>query len=568
MALRLKDRLLDALVRRGLVNSQGVSKALEAHRSRGGSLSDILITMGLVEPQALTAVFGQEFRIPPIDLRKIRLDRTLAKHIPQRLATYYQIVPISVIDKTLTLAMADPLNILALDDLTAATGLTLTPLLATREQIQAAIQELYGTSMTQALTELPGVEEGALEIVEVAGAPARRTDELIRLTQATPVVRVTDSLLQQGVALRASDILIEPFEQSLRIRYRVDGVLQEGESPPWTMHEGIISRIKVVASLDIAEHRLPQDGRFQIRVGDRPVDFRVSIVPSSFGEKAVLRILDRSQMMLDLTRLGFDPAALAALQEAGRRPHGMILVTGPTGSGKSTTLYCVLKAIDTPTKNLVTVEDPVEYQMDGINQVAINPDIGLTFASCLRSILRQDPNVIMVGEIRDGETADIAIKAALTGHLVLSTLHTNDAIGAVARLMNMGVEPFLISASVILVGAQRLLRQVCKSCKEKAPLPKHLAHYFHLEDRPEILVARGKGCPKCRQSGYYGRIGIMETLRMDAKIRELITKEAKEQAIRAYARQIGMSFLHDLAVQRMLEGVTTPDEALRVTVGA
>ncbi|MBI4313230.1 MAG: Flp pilus assembly complex ATPase component TadA [Candidatus Omnitrophica bacterium] len=569
MAQRLKDRLTGVLLQKGLLSQQDLSKALEIQKTKGGSLGDLLVGMGLVDQQALLSVLSKELHIPPINLAKIQPDKSLTKIIPQKLALYYQVVPVSMMGKTLTVAMADPLNVLALDDIASATGLTLTLLIAVKEQIQTAIQEMYGNDAAEMVQDLvaPLQADDVLEVVEISSGPAHKKDELIRMTQETPVVRVTDSILQQGVAMRASDILIEPFEDKLRIRYRIDGLLQEIESPPIAMHEGIVSRIKVVASLDIAEHRLPQDGRFQIKLADRPVDFRVSIVPSSFGEKVVLRVLDRSQTVLDMAKLGFDGPTLKTLQEAGQRPHGMILVTGPTGAGKSTTLYCLLKFIDSPAKNLVTVEDPVEYQMAGVNQVAINTEVGLTFAASLRSILRQDPNIIMIGEIRDGETADIAIKAALTGHLVLSTLHTNDAIGAVARLMNMGVEPFLISSSLILVGAQRLLRRICSSCKEPVPLPAHLAQYFRMEEEKEVTVYRGKGCKSCKKSGYLGRVGIMETLKLDSTVREMVTASAKEPEIRGYAKKIGMASLRDLAVKKMLEGVTTPDEALRVTVG-
>ena len=571
MAPSLKDRLVEALTARRLVSPGDLAKALKVQKAQGGGLSDILVGMGLVDARALMAVLSQELQIPPINLSKIQLDHALTKALPRKLAIYYHLVPVSLIGDTLTVAMADPLNVLALDEVAAATGLTLTPLMATTEQVQAGIHELYGDTVAQAVQALAATREadgGDLEVIEVGRTPTRQAEELIRLTQERPIVRVTDALLQQGVAVRASDILIEPFEQRLRIRYRVDGLLQETPSPPpLAMHEGIVSRLKVMASLDIAEHRLPQDGRFQLRFGGQPVDFRLSIVPSSFGEKVVLRVLDRRQAVLDLARLGFDPPTVETLLQAGRRPHGMLLITGPTGAGKSTTLYALLKAIDAPTKNIVTVEDPVEYAMEGINQVTVSAEVGLTFAACLRAILRQDPDIILVGEIRDSETADIAIKAALTGHLVLSTLHTNDAVGAVARLMNMGVEPFLISASLVLVGAQRLLRKICPACKTPAPLPKHLAQHFSLDETKSLTVAAGKGCPACKGTGYHGRLGIMEVLRLDAAVRAMITAGAKEQEIRAHARQSGMRTLRELAVQAMLDGTTTPEEALRVTVG-
>ncbi|MDD5496733.1 MAG: GspE/PulE family protein, partial [Candidatus Omnitrophica bacterium] len=392
--------------------------------------------------------------------------------------------------------------------------------------------------------------------------------QLANIAQDAPVVKITNLILAEGVNYRASDILIEPLENEVRVRYRVDGVLQDAKRPPKALHNPIVSRLKVMSSLDIAERRLPQDGRFKVRLHGQEVDFRISVLPSSKGEKVALRILDKSQATLDLDKLGFDKKSLEELKQGAMKPHGMILICGPTGCGKTTTLYSILEYINSPEDNVITVEDPVEYIIDGINQVTSKPSIGLTFASALRSILRQDPDIIMIGEIRDFETVDIAIKAALTGHLVLSTLHTTTAAGSVTRLINMGVEPFLMTSSIILVGAQRLVRKICPNCKEPYELDAEIAEGYGIKTSgKKATLYKGKGCEVCHNTGYKGRIALIEVLTLTPKIKELILKSAQEYEISDAARLEGMKTLRENGIAFALEGITTLDEVVRVTVG-
>ena len=396
------------------------------------------------------------------------------------------------------------------------------------------------------------------------------SSELLRITEEAPVVKLTNIILSRAVKERSSDILIEPMENSSRVRYRIDGVLRERQTPPKKFHHAIVSRIKVMSNLNIAERRLPQDGRFGIRVEDRRIDFRVSVIPSSMGEKVALRILDKGQAMIDLEKLGLKEHDKEIIRDAASRPHGMILVCGPTGCGKTTTLYSILKYVDSPEKNLVTVEDPVEYELKGINQVSINEDIGLTFSGCLRSILRQDPDVVMVGEIRDFETVDIAIKAALTGHLVLSTLHTNTASGSIVRLMNMGVEPFLIAASAELIAAQRLIRKLCDDCKETYMPQEEVARKYNLFDKSgkisKICKPKVEGCARCDNTGYRGRIGIIECIRMTTTVKDLLFKNAQDAEIKKVARQEGMTTLRENGIENVLDGLTSLEEILRTTI--
>jgi type II secretory ATPase GspE/PulE/Tfp pilus assembly ATPase PilB-like protein len=462
------------------------------------------------------------------------------------------------------------LDIFALDTLTAMTGLTINTLLASANDIQEAIDLYYGSGVKETLQEM--VKETEAALVEVVSAKKEEETDavrLLRLTQELPVVRLTDALLTKAVRLRASDLLIEPMETSLRVRYRVDGVLQEDDAPPKHLQQAVVSRIKVMAELNIAERRLPQDGHFSFRVDNRAIDFRVSILPSSFGEKVALRLLDKSQVKLHLDDLGFAPEDLSKIKTCAQRPHGMILATGPTGSGKTTTLYAILKLIDRPEKNLVTVEDPVEFQLEGINQVSARVDIGLTFARALRAILRQDPDVIMVGEIRDAETADMAVKSALTGHLVLSTLHTNTAAGSIVRLVNMGVEPFLINSCLMAVIGQRLVRRLCSRCQQGYQPPKGLAQKLGLLDaRGQVReLAKGSGCASCLQSGYRGREVIAEALVLTPEIRELILRHAQEREIEEAARKAGMRTLREHGFQKVITHITSLDEVFRTTIG-
>ena len=564
----LKARLTELLVSKHLVTPERLQEALKAQQVQGGSLQDILLRRGFVKEPELLALIGQELHIPLISLTRFKVDEQLKTLIPQHIAKQYDVIPMSCIGQTLTVAMADPLNLFALETLATMTGLAVNPMLATMKDIREAIDVYYGTGMDETINEMvrtaqqPGAES-------VEGAEDAEGEGALSASQAQPVVRLMDAILLRAVHLRASDILFEPMETRVRVRYRIDGLLQEVDGPPKSLQQAVISRIKVMSELDIAEHRLPQDGHFTIPVDDRAIDVRVSVLPSSFGEKVVLRVLDREQVSLDLDAMAFRPEDLAALKQAASRPHGMILSTGPTGSGKTTTLYALLKHIDQPDKNLVTVEDPVEYQLEGINQVTVRADIDLTFAKALRAILRQDPNVILVGEIRDGETADMAVKAALTGHLVLSTLHTYSAIGTVVRLVNMGVEPFLINSCLTLVVGQRLVRKICQRCAVTYRPPEALAKRFGLLDAHgrALELAKGTGCQVCAQSGYRGRQVIAEVLTLTPAIRELILYKAQEHAIEEAARTVGMRTLREDALEKVKQRVTTLEEVFRTTVG-
>ena len=559
----IKERLSEILIKKGAITEEKLNQALLVQKEKGGSLGDILVSLGAITQRDLLAILSQELGIPPISLSKFKIDPEITKFIPKKIAANYQIMPISKMGNVLTVAMADPLNVFALDDIKNVTGMDITPIITTQDDVRAAIDQHYGSAATSTIEEL--VKETNIELIS-----SRKQDENIEAASTvadTPVVKLTSAIVLDATKARASDILIEPMEDHLRVRYKIDGIFRETQSLPRTIQSGIISRIKVMSNLNIAERRLPQDGRFKIKIQEREVDFRVSTVPTAFGEKVALRVLDKSQAMLDVDKLGFEKEPLDELKKASRRPHGMILVCGPAGSGKTTTLYSVLKHIDAPEKNFVTVEDPVEYLLPGINQVNINTNIGLTYAATLRSILRQDPNVIMVGEIRDLETVDIAIKAALTGHLVLSTLHTNTAPGVIMRLMNMGVEPFLISSSVALVAAQRLVRKVCPRCKEAHEVPKTMLEKLKIKAPENVKFYKGKGCDYCFKTGFRGRVGLIEAVTVNAELRELIAKRAHESNIYEAARKAGLITLRESGLRKVFEGTTTLEEVLRVTLG-
>jgi len=567
MVTSLKERLKKILINSKLITSEQLNEALEFQRKKGGCLGDVLVNLGHINRKDLMVALSQELNIPPVDLSKLQIKPEIIKLIPKRVVQHYRLVPVSKIGKTLTVAMSDPLNVFAMDDIKVVTGFSIRPIIGTEKSIERAIEQYYQAPTTEIIEDI--IKDAAKSRMEIIVEDTKErgadSEDLLHLAQETPVIKITNLLLAEAIKRRASDLLVEPLENNLRIRYRVDGILQEAKAPPKSMQNALISRIKVMSQLNIAERRLPQDGRFKVKVGQRMVDFRVSIIPSSFGEKAALRVLDKEVLMLDMDKLGFEQDPVKKIEEASSRPHGMLLICGPTGCGKTTTLYSILEYIDRPEKNIITVEDPVEYQLPGINQVTYREDIGLTFASALRSILRQDPDIIMVGEIRDSQTADIAIKAALTGHLVLSTLHTTDAAGSIVRLINMGVEGFLIASSLIMVGAQRLVRKLCSACKESYELGQDLKKKLGLNADGKLLFYRPKGCEACNNTGYIGRIGIIEVLMLTPAIKELVMKKGSEAEIKIASRKAGMATLRENGLAKVKAGITSLEEVMRVT---
>ncbi len=564
----LKERLTEILINNKLLTQEQLDQAIEAQKTSGGRLSELIVSLKFVKESDLAAALSEGLGFPLIDLKRLKIDPEVVKTVPVDICRNYQIIPISRIGDTITVAMADPLNIFAIDHLKSLTGRKINPIISSSQDILQTLELYYPDTARDMVDDLvKEITVSSIELVKEEKEAGLSDSELSKISLEAPAIKVTNMILEEAVKKRSSDILIEPLSKSLRIRFRIDGVLQEQQSPPRNMHHLIVSRIKVISDLNIAEHRLPQDGRFKVRMMGREVDFRVSILPSSFGEKVAIRVLDKSQAMLDIEKLGFSEDVITKLKKVSLLPHGMMLVCGPTGSGKTTTLYSVLKFVDKPTKNLVTVEDPVEFQLPGINQVTVRPDVGLTFASSLRSILRQDPNVVMIGEIRDYETVDIGIKSALTGHLVLSTLHTTTAAGAIARLINMGIEPYLIDSALICVMAQRLVRKICPGCKDKVHVPDTLLDAMHVRlpegARPEFF--KGKGCKQCFNSGYSGRVGIAEMLLLTPAVRQLVLSRAQEHVIKRQARAEGMSTLRENGIGEVLKGMTTLDEILRVT---
>ncbi|MFC1621014.1 GspE/PulE family protein [Candidatus Omnitrophota bacterium] len=534
-------KLSQALVKNKLISEKDLKRVREKQAREGGSLPEILLKEGLVDEKDLLAVMSTTFSIPAIDLSKYKVEQDSIALIPEKVARQYKAIIICKFSTTLIVAMVDPLNIFAIDDLKMITKCNIEPVLSTETEIFRAIDKFYVSEEGTLSDIIKNTEDGDVEVISTAKEEFDITDAALE-GEAPPIVKMVDLILVEALKKRASDIHIEPEEDGLRVRYRVDGSLHDALKIPKKNQNAILARLKIMSGMDITESRTPQDGRFRIRTRRKEVDFRVSALPTSFGSKIVLRALDKANLSMGLDKLGFSKHTLAKFEEAIAKPFGMILVTGPTGSGKSTTLYSVLNQLNTPDKNIITVEDPVEYQVEGITQVQANSDIGLNFASGLRSLLRQSPDVIMIGEIRDSETADIAIKASLTGQLVLSTLHTNDAPTAVNRLMDMGIEPFLIASSVILVAAQRLCRVICPSCKGKVV-----------------------DCKKCSGTGYYGRRAVLEVLSIDDKMREMIIEKASTDDIRDYAISKGMKTLRDDAMEKYEDGITTMEEVSRIT---
>jgi len=571
----IKKKLGDMLVEVGIITAEQLQEALEEGKIRGGKLGEVLMELGYITEDVLLAFLGKQCGVSYVSLSEYgEIDEEVIKSVPESVARHQTLIPIALEEETLTIAMSDPLNVFAIDDLRLMTGREITVVIASESEIKNVIEKYYGAkgSMENILKEmqLSEKDEGNVEVVKKSDAGGNDIIALEAAGEEAPIIKIVNLLLSGAVKAGASDIHVEPYEKILRVRYRVDGVLHEVSSPPKKFQNAVVSRLKIMASLDIAERRLPQDGRIKIRVMNKEIDLRVSVLPTSFGEKVVLRILDASALCLDLTKLGFEPEALSIYKKNIEVPYGIALVTGPTGSGKSTTLYSTLSTINYPDRNIITIEDPVEYVLQGINQVQAKPDIGLTFAAGLRSFLRQDPDIIMVGEIRDAETAEIAINAALTGHLVFSTLHTNDAPGAMTRLNNMGIEPFLTTSTVIMVVAQRLIRVICKQCKEPYEVPVDFLSSIGVKDeeikgKKKVTLYRGKGCDNCSNTGYRRRTACFEVMEINDELRELVLNRESTHVIKAKARECGMVTLREAAVRKLLAGVTTVEEVMRVT---
>jgi type IV pilus assembly protein PilB len=600
----MSAKLGEILVRENLISPQHLREALDYQREHGGRLGFNLVKLGLVSDDMITAVLSRQYGIPSVNLDLFHIDEAVLRLIPQEVAQKHSVLPLSRVGATLTLAMVDPTNVFAMDDVKFMTGLNVEPVVVAEASIQQAIAKYYGTSREIQLSTVSNDEpvfETATKSSNGHGAITREDlvsldsidfdhnhssedvevvedneeidlSTLSRMSEDAPVVRLVNVLLVDALRRGASDIHVEPYEKELRIRFRIDGVLYDVMHPPLKLRDALISRVKIMSKLDISEKRLPQDGRIKIKVKvdsrSRELDFRVSTLPTLFGEKVVLRLLDKENLMLDMTKLGFEQESLTKFQRNIVKPYGMVLVTGPTGSGKTNTLYSALQSLNTVQTNIMTAEDPVEFNLMGINQVQMKEQIGLNFAAALRSFLRQDPNIILVGEIRDFETAEIAIKAALTGHMVLSTLHTNDAPSTISRLMNMGIEPFLVATSVNLIQAQRLIRRICKECKVEQPAPAEalIEVGFTTEESKTLKTYKGKGCSVCNNTGYKGRIGLYEVLEVTDEIRELILIGASALELRKKAIEDGMITLRSSGLQKIRNGVTTIEEVVRETV--
>nr|5TSG_B Chain B, Type IV pilus biogenesis ATPase PilB [Geobacter metallireducens GS-15]5TSG_C Chain C, Type IV pilus biogenesis ATPase PilB [Geobacter metallireducens GS-15]5TSG_D Chain D, Type IV pilus biogenesis ATPase PilB [Geobacter metallireducens GS-15]5TSH_A Chain A, Type IV pilus biogenesis ATPase PilB [Geobacter metallireducens GS-15]5TSH_B Chain B, Type IV pilus biogenesis ATPase PilB [Geobacter metallireducens GS-15]5TSH_C Chain C, Type IV pilus biogenesis ATPase PilB [Geobacter metallir len=562
------SRLGELLVRNNVITKEQLAKALEEQKSADGQqrLGSILIKNGLISEPDLTSFLSKQYGVPSINLSEFEAEQAVVKIIPADVAQKYQIVPVNRAGSTLIIAMADPSNIFAIDDIKFMTGYNVEVVVASESAIKAAIDKYYDQSAS--LADVMGdLEMDDLEVIDTDDEVD--VSSLERATEDAPVVKLVNLILTDAIKRKASDIHIEPYERSFRVRYRIDGVLYEVMKPPLKLKNAITSRIKIMAELDIAERRLPQDGRIKIKLGGgQDMDYRVSVLPTLFGEKVVLRLLDKSNLQLDMTKLGYEPDALHYFKEAIHKPFGMVLVTGPTGSGKTVSLYSALGELNKTTENISTAEDPVEFNFAGINQVQMHEDIGLNFAAALRSFLRQDPDIIMIGEIRDFETAEIAIKAALTGHLVLSTLHTNDAPATINRLLNMGVEPFLVASAVNLITAQRLARRVCSECKqpEEIPIQALIDAGVSPDEGPSYVCYKGTGCVKCNNTGYKGRVGFYQVMPMLEEIRELILNGANTAEIKRESMRLGIKTMRQSGLTKLKEGVTSFEEVLRVTV--
>jgi len=561
------SRLGELLLRDQIISPEQLQRAQEESRKSGDRLGNALIKTGAIPEEDLTQFLSKQYGVPAVNLAEFDIDSEVIALVPKDVAIRHRVVPINRAGSSLIVAIADPSNILAIDDLKFVTGYNIEAVVASDVGISDAIERYYNKKAELDLTKVMNEIQDSVEVGSSADGEINLVD-LERAAEDAPVVRLCNHLLLSAIQKGASDIHVEPYEKSYRVRYRVDGVLHEEMSPPVKLKAALSSRLKIMAHLDIAERRLPQDGRIKLKVGeDKEMDFRVSVLPTLFGEKIVLRLLDKSNLQLDMTKLGFEPDQLADFKSAIECPYGMVLVTGPTGSGKTTTLYSALSELNTLSDNICTAEDPVEFNLPGINQVQMHEDIGLNFAAALRSFLRQDPDIIMIGEIRDFETAEIAIKAALTGHLVLSTLHTNDAPSTITRLLNMGVEPFLVTASVQLVQAQRLVRKICAGCKQPIPTPKDELKALGATDEEIATVTcqHGVGCQVCGGSGYKGRVALYEVMPFRDALKELVLQGAAAVEIKAEAIRHGMRTLRMSGVRKICEGVTSVEEVARIT---
>jgi len=559
------SRLGEMLVKSKLITEDQLKKALAQQSTAGGRLGSNLVKLGFLTEEDITSFLSKQYGVPSINLAHFEIDQNVIKLVPAEIAQKHMVIPINRKGSVLTVAMADPSNIFAIDDIKFLSGFKVEPVVAAETSIKNAINKHYDSAgLVKDI--LQGFDDREVATVE-EGDEGPDVGDLQRATEDAPVVKLVNLILSDAIKKGASDIHIEPYEKSFRVRYRIDGVLYDTMQPPMKLRAAIISRAKIMAQLDIAERRLPQDGRIKIRMGQKEIDFRVSTLPTIFGEKVVLRLLDKSNLQLDMSSLGFDPQALQLFEKAILAPHGMVLVTGPTGSGKTTTLYSGLHRLNTVETNIMTAEDPVEYNLAGVNQVQMKAEIGLNFAAALRAFLRQDPDIIMVGEIRDYETAEIAIKAALTGHLVLSTLHTNDAPSTVSRLINMGVEPFLVAASTNMILAQRLARKICNSCKEEITVPRQalVDVGFAPDESKGLSCYQGKGCMECNDTGYRGRVALYEVMPITEDIKDAILQGASVNEMKELGRKHGMKTLREAGLQKIREGMTTIPEIMRVT---
>jgi type IV pilus assembly protein PilB len=571
---QIPDKLGELLIKAGRITQAQLNEALALQKDSGGRVGTNLVKLGHLTERQLVDALSQHFRVPSVDLSAMEIDESVLKIIPADLARKYTILPVGKMGATITVAMIDPTNVFAMDDVKFMTGYKVEPVVASETAIRMAIDRYYGSAhaieLKKVMENLTEEAAGDLEVLDEEEDLDLSTLE--EESEQAPVVKLVNIILTDAIKRGASDIHIEPYEKDYRVRYRIDGILYETMRPPVKLREAITSRVKIMARLDIAEKRMPQDGRIKIKAKiegkSKDLDYRVSVLPTLFGEKIVMRLLDKDKLMLDMTKLGFEAEPLRKFEAAIMKPYGMVLVTGPTGSGKTNSLYSALQRINTTEVNIITAEDPVEFNLAGINQVQMREQIGLNFAAALRSFLRQDPNIILVGEIRDFETAEVAIKAAMTGHLVLSTLHTNDAPSSISRLMNMGIEPFLVATSVHMIVAQRLVRRICSFCKEPFEMPPQalVEVGFSEAEARTLKLFRGRGCDRCTQTGYKGRVGLYEVLEIDDELRELILSGGSAYELRQKAIQNGLVTLRGSGLQKIRDGMTSVEEVVRETV--